>query len=155
MRRIILAIATAVLAVSALAIPGVAEAAPHHPVAVVSMTPAQREQAAMNWALTQRGKWYQYGTAGPNTYDCSGLVYAAYLHEGLALPRTTYGMLASWHLVRVSTPKRGDLAFYGSGHVEFVTSWYRQTYGAHHTGTRIGYVTWTSYYHPTMYFEVR
>ena len=38
------------------------------------------------------------------------------------MPRTTYGMLASSHLYRVYSPRRGDLAFYGSGHVEFVTA---------------------------------
>src|SRR6266567_2808676 len=55
--------------------------------------------SALNWAeANATGHWYQWGGTGPN-YDCSGLVYKAFLHEGITLPRTTYGMLGSWHLV--------------------------------------------------------
>ena len=28
--------------------------------------------------------------------------------------------------------------FYGSGHVEINTIWYHQTFGAHHSGQRVG-----------------
>ena len=73
---------------------------------------------ALNWAKTQYGKPYIYGGTGPGGYDCSGLVMMAYRHAGISLPRTTYQMLASKHLVRVAHPLKGDLAFYGSGHVE-------------------------------------
>jgi cell wall-associated NlpC family hydrolase/prophage tail gpP-like protein len=37
---------------------------------------------AINFALRQIGKWYEWGKAGPNTYDCSGLVEAAYYAAG-------------------------------------------------------------------------
>ena len=46
--------------------------------------------AVINFALAQLGKPYVYGAAGPNAYDCSGLIVAAYARIGVHLPRTTY-----------------------------------------------------------------
>ena len=93
---------------------------------------------------------------GPGGYDCSGLVYASYRYAGIRLPRTTYGMLRSWRLVRIakSNARRGDLAFFGPGHVELFDrgAW---TYGAADSGTRIGFHRMNRFWHPTMYFRVR
>ncbi len=112
--------------------------------------------AAWHWALHQRGKPYLWGGTGPRGFDCSGLVYMAYLKEGIRLPRTTYGMLDSWHLVRIPKreARRGDLAFFGPGHVELFAhgDW---TFGAEDAGTRIGFHEMSVYWHPTMYFRVR
>jgi cell wall-associated NlpC family hydrolase len=109
----------------------------------------------LDMAETRTGDWYSYGSAGPYAFDCSGLVYWASHRLGVNMPRTTYGMLASSHLYRVYSPRRGDLAFYGSGHVEFVTAWYHTTFGAQNTGTRVGWHHWNAYWHPTMYFRIR
>jgi len=83
-------------------------------------------------AETRAGDWYVYGGAGPYVFDCSGLVYWASHRLGVNMPRTTYGMLStgvsSGLLYRVSSPKRGDLAFYGTGHVEIVTAWPHTTF---------------------------
>jgi cell wall-associated NlpC family hydrolase len=109
---------------------------------------------AMNWARANTwGHWYLYGGTGPS-YDCSGLVMVAFSHAGIALPHSTYSMPGNRHLHRVYSPQRGDLAFFGTGHVEIVTAWWHQTFGAHHSGTRIGYRTWDSYYHPTAFYRV-
>ena len=121
--------------------------------ASASVSLAQRA-AVVNWAVSQAGKPYVYGAIGPNGYDCSGLVWTAYRRIRLTLPRTTYGMLGSWHLYRVSSPRRGDLAFYGSGHVEFYISW-GVTFGALHTGTRLGYHRWNAWWYPTAFYRVR
>jgi cell wall-associated NlpC family hydrolase len=111
---------------------------------------------AWRWAMRQHRKPYVYGGTGPGGFDCSGLVFAAYRSRGVHLPRTTYGMLASRHLVRIrkSKARRGDLAFFGSGHVELFDhgNW---TYGAAHSGTRIGYHRMSRWWHPTKYFRVR
>src|ERR1700757_4872308 len=48
---------------------------------------------AYKWARTQAGKPYEWGGTGPNGYDCSGLVYAAYKRLGHYFGRTTYQML--------------------------------------------------------------
>ena len=109
----------------------------------------------LDMAETRAGDWYSYGSAGPSFFDCSGLVYWASHRLGVNMPRTTYGMLSSSLLYRVYSPRRGDLAFYGTGHVEFVTSWYHTTFGAQNTGTRVGWHTWNAYWHPTMYFRIR
>ena len=113
----------------------------------------------LDMAETRTGDWYVYGGAGPSVFDCSGLVYWASHKLGVNMPRTTYGMLStgvsSGLLYQVSSPRRGDLAFYGSGHVEFVTTWYHTTFGAQNSGTRVGWHRWNAYWYPTMYFRIR
>jgi cell wall-associated NlpC family hydrolase len=110
-------------------------------------------------AETRAGDWYVYGGAGPYVFDCSGLVYWASHRLGVNMPRTTYGMLStgvsSGLLYQVWNPRRGDLAFYGTGHVEFVTAWPHTTFGAQNVGTRVGWHSWNAYWHPTMYFRIR
>jgi cell wall-associated NlpC family hydrolase len=99
----------------------------------------------LDTAESRAGDWYSYGSAGPGAFDCSGLVYWAAAQHGIDVPRTTYGMLAgSAHLVRIplADAQRGDLLFYGSGHVEFKTIWPLTSFGAHHSGTTVGWVRW-------------
>jgi cell wall-associated NlpC family hydrolase len=105
-------------------------------------------------ALRYRGDWYAWGGTGPSVFDCSGLVYRSYLNLGRALPRTTFAMLGGgYHLHYTPHPRKGMLAFYGSGHVELYVR-PGVTYGAHHSGTRVGYTHYSSYYHPTMFMWV-
>lgn len=111
---------------------------------------------AIAYAVAQLGKPYIWGGTGPHGFDCSGLVYSSYRHHGVKLPRTTGEMLGNWHLKRISKrqARRGDLAFFGTGHVELYDhgNW---TFGAARPGTRIGYHRMNAYWHPTMYFRVR
>jgi len=120
-------------------------------------TVAQRDNAALNWAETQRGHWYCWGGAGP-CFDCSGLVMWAFAHVGIALPHNTVAMVRSGKLVRTWSPRRGDLAFWGPigapYHVEFVTIWYRTTFGALHSGTRIGWHRWGPGWAPSAFYRV-
>jgi cell wall-associated NlpC family hydrolase len=111
---------------------------------------------AYDYAVAQAGKWYCWGGIGPSCYDCSGLVYEAYLSAHIDLPRTTYGMLASDKLIRISKAqaRRGDLAFYGDGHVEMVDT-RNVMFGAETTGTRIGWTKSTPYWHPTAFYRIR
>jgi murein DD-endopeptidase len=108
---------------------------------------------AYYWALSQKGHPYQWGGTGP-AYDCSGLVMMAYRHAGIRLPRTTYEMLASPLLVRVTHPHIGDLAFYGSGHVELFRKW-GYTFGAHDYGQPVSLIHYGGGWRPTMFFRVR
>jgi cell wall-associated NlpC family hydrolase len=109
---------------------------------------------AFYWARTQYRKAYEYGGTGPRGYDCSGLVMEAYKHAGIKLPRTTSGMLGSRLLVRVGRPQKGDLAFYGPGHVELYAhgDW---TFGAHAPGQIIGWIQWGPWWYPTAFYRVR
>jgi cell wall-associated NlpC family hydrolase len=122
------------------------------PQASASSTPLRLR--ALMWAEAQAGKWYCWGgTAG--CFDCSGLVYEAYLHQGVNIGRDTYAMLANRHLqwIPASARQRGDLAFYGTGHVELVTA--HGTFGALESGTQIGWHHPSGWWMPTMYFRVR
>jgi hypothetical protein len=119
--------------------------------------------AALNWAEAHAtGHWYGWGGTGPSVYDCSGLVYASMLHTNAHWPstvRTTYAMIAwLWShasVIPVSQARRGDLLFFGSGHVEFATIWYHTSFGAHHSGTTVGWSHYDPrYYGPTMAFRV-
>ena len=115
--------------------------------------------AALDWAERYAtGCWYSYGGSSCSPgYDCSGLVMEAFGHAaGIWLPHSTYAMLGSRHLHRISLSqaRRGDLMFYGSGHVEINTIWYHQTFGAHHSGQRVGWRTWSPWWHPTAAYRV-
>jgi hypothetical protein len=80
---------------------------------------------------------------------------AGYAHEHYYLPHSTYSMLASGSIYQIPARARrqGDLAFYGSGHVEFVTQ--RGTFGALESGTRIGWHRPNAWWHPTSYWRIR
>jgi cell wall-associated NlpC family hydrolase len=131
-----------------------AHAAPARP-AALTYGGSWAGNTALNWAEAHAlGHRYCWGGSGPSCYDCSGLVMRSFAHAGIALPHSTYALPGSRHLHRVYDPRRGDLAFFGSGHVEFVTIWSHTTFGAHHSGTTVGWRSWSGYYHPTMYFRV-
>lgn len=126
--------------------------------AQVAVKATPKRHTAMHYAKAQTGDPYRYGATGPSSWDCSGLVMKAYAKAGISLPRTTGGMLGSSKLVRTSSPKWGDLAFFGSGHVEFYTSGSRTkgySFGAHKSGTRVSYRPYSSYYHPTAFYHVK
>lgn len=133
-----------------------------HAVPAAATLTASRESIGnriLDKAETRAGDWYVYGGAGPRVFDCSGLVYWASHRLGVNMPRTTHGMLShgvsAGLLYRVRHPRRGDLAFYGTGHVEFVTTWAHTTFGAQDAGTRVGWHHWNAYWHPTMYYRIR
>lgn len=70
---------------------------------------------AIAFAKAQLGKPYVYGAAGPDSYDCSGLVQAAWKAAGVSLPRVTNAQFADGNKVSVSNLQPGDLVFYYSG----------------------------------------
>ena len=73
---------------------------------------------AVAFAYGQLGKPYVWGATGPASYDCSGLVQAAWASVGVAIPRTTYEQWAALPHVPMSAIQPGDLIFFdGIGHV--------------------------------------
>jgi len=80
-------------------------------------------------AQKRLGKPYKYGAVGPNSYDCSGFVYAVHKSLGITLPRTSLAQSR----IRGSKLSRselsvGDMVFFDTslkGHVN-------------HTGIYIG-----------------
>lgn len=76
---------------------------------------------ALRAALTQRGKPYVWGTAGPYSYDCSGLVVWAFATEGISLPHYTGSLWNSGMHVSRADLEPGDLIFFDAdiSHVGF------------------------------------
>ena len=74
--------------------------------------------AALQAALSKLGSPYEYGAAGPGSFDCSGLVQWAYKQAGVSVPRTSQGQAGVGTPVAQQDLKPGDIvAFYGGGHV--------------------------------------
>jgi cell wall-associated NlpC family hydrolase len=73
---------------------------------------------AVAFAFAQIGKPYQWGGTGPGSYDCSGLVQAAWAYAGIAIPRDTYEQWGALPHINSSALEPGDLLFFdGIGHV--------------------------------------
>ena len=87
------------------------------PVAYTGPTTTQADKAVA-YAYAQIGKPYQWGATGPNSFDCSGLVMAAWASAGVDIPRDTYEQWAGLPHIPVSEMEPGDLIIYdGEGHV--------------------------------------
>lgn len=66
-------------------------------------------------AKEQVGKPYVWAAAGPDKFDCSGLVQYVYQHAaGINLPRTTYDQVKVGQTVPLNQLQAGDLVFWGS-----------------------------------------
>ena len=82
------------------------------PQAVAAAAPAAARKSAMQKALGKVGSPYRYGAAGPNAFDCSGLVTWAYKSSGKSLPRTSNAMSRVGTSVSKSALQPGDLVFF-------------------------------------------
>ncbi|WP_199779865.1 C40 family peptidase [Streptomyces sp. LaPpAH-108] len=74
-----------------------------------------RAAAAVAYAYRKLGSPYVWGATGPNAFDCSGLIQAAYRSAGISLPRTTYAQINAGRRVSRSQLRPGDLVFFYSG----------------------------------------
>ena len=87
------------------------------PVAYTGPTTTQADQAVA-FAYAQLGKPYVWGATGPSSYDCSGLVQAAWSAAGVSIPRTTTEQWAGLPHIPMSDLQPGDLILYnGESHV--------------------------------------
>jgi len=66
---------------------------------------------AIAFAEAQLGKPYCWGGQGPDCYDCSGLVAAAYATAGIHIARTTYQWQQDGPQIPLSQLQPGDLLF--------------------------------------------
>jgi cell wall-associated NlpC family hydrolase len=73
--------------------------------------PSGAAAAAIAFALRQVGKPYRWGATGPDAFDCSGLVYAAYAAAGIHIARTTFGWRQDGLPVPLTQIQSGDLLF--------------------------------------------
>ncbi|MEV0638875.1 NlpC/P60 family protein [Streptomyces sp. NPDC050619] len=80
-----------------------------------SQAPNSRAAAAVSYAYAKLGSPYVWGATGPDAFDCSGLIQAAYRSAGISLPRTTYAQIDAGRRVSRSELLPGDLVFFYSG----------------------------------------
>ncbi|MET7455858.1 NlpC/P60 family protein [Streptomyces sp. NPDC005574] len=85
------------------------------PASATAGAPDSRAAAAVAYAYQKLGSPYVWGATGPDAFDCSGLVLAAYRSAGLSLPRTTYAQIDTGRRVSRSELLPGDLVFFYSG----------------------------------------
>lgn len=123
------------------------------PSADAAMTRAQRISYAVDVVRNQIGDPYSYGAAGPDRFDCSGLVYYSFRRAGFTnIPRTSRDQARFARRIPKSNMRRGDLMFFYSGsgvyHVAVFTGWSngkRRMIHAPSTGSRVHRSTpWTS-----------
>ena len=87
------------------------------PIAYAGPTGSQADEAVA-FAYDQLGKPYLWGGTGPDSYDCSGLVQAAWAAAGVSIPRTTEEQWAELPHIPMSDLEPGDLILYnGESHV--------------------------------------
>jgi cell wall-associated NlpC family hydrolase len=70
--------------------------------------------AAIAEAKRHLGAPYQWGAAGPDSYDCSGLTMVAWRAGGVSLPHYSGSQYSSTTHVPLSAIQPGDLIFYES-----------------------------------------
>lgn len=71
-----------------------------------------RQKAAVGYAVAQLGKRYVWGGKGPDVFDCSGLMLAAWATAGIGIPASTLGQVHAGHAVPdQSHLQPGDLLF--------------------------------------------
>ncbi|MEV6070909.1 C40 family peptidase [Nocardia sp. NPDC052001] len=94
------------------AIPGVE--IPAAPAPAPQVSPRQQ---VVDAAMSRLGDPYVYGAAGPNAFDCSGLVQWSYAQAGISLPRTSYDQLNAGYAISEDSLEPGDVvSFYGGSH---------------------------------------
>lgn len=82
--------------------------------------------AVLAFVQAQLGDAYVMGSTGPNAWDCSGLVQAAYRQIGVDLPRVSGDQSTAGTQVSLSNLQPGDILYWGGAG------------SAYHTGIYVG-----------------
>ncbi|MFF2846522.1 NlpC/P60 family protein [Streptomyces sp. NPDC058001] len=83
-----------------------------------------RAKAALDFAYAQLGKPYEWGSTGPDSFDCSGLTGAAWRAADVSLPRTVQQQYDAGRKVARADLQPGDIIY-----------WYNST---QHNGMYVG-----------------
>jgi len=99
------------------------------PTCTPGTTPIASGNAAVVWAEAHLGIPYVWGGTGPDGYDCSAFVQAAWAAAGVQLPRTAAAQMDGTTPIPAGSEQPGDLAFpiseitvHGAQHVELVVT---------------------------------
>ncbi|OLR90193.1 C40 family peptidase [Actinokineospora bangkokensis] len=78
--------------------------------------PTQAAGAAIQWALGQQGKPYQWGaaTTQQDSFDCSSLMVQSYRSSGIQLPRTSREQYRAGAMLPIEQAQPGDLLFWAT-----------------------------------------
>ncbi|MFH8578616.1 C40 family peptidase [Streptomyces zaomyceticus] len=79
-----------------------------------TQAPSGSAAAIVAFARAQVGDSYVTGGTGPNSWDCSGLVQAAYRQANIDLPRISYQQSSMGTSVSLSNLQPGDILYWGS-----------------------------------------
>ena len=77
-------------------------------------SPSGGAQAAIAFARAQLGEPYQWGAAGPGSWDCSGLTMGAWSAGGRSLPHYSVAQYQQSTPITAAQLQPGDLVFWGS-----------------------------------------
>ncbi|HIY40638.1 MAG TPA: C40 family peptidase [Candidatus Nocardiopsis merdipullorum] len=112
--------------------------------------------AALDFAYSKVGLPYVYGGTGPNGYDCSGLVQAAWRQAGVDLPRTTYAQAnLGTQIHDMSALQPGDIMFFSGQSHNGLYAGDGQMVHAPRTGRNIEVVGLAAYWAGQFEFAVR
>jgi len=87
---------------------------PLRPAPCPATYPGGAAGVAVKFACAQIGKPYVWGADGPDSYDCSGLVLAAWAKAGVSLPHNAAQQRRVTKTVSRGDLRPGDLVFYYS-----------------------------------------
>ena len=76
--------------------------------------PSGDAAAAVAFAAAQLGDAYRWGAAGPDSWDCSGLMMMAWRAGGISLPHSSAGQYAASTPIGAGDLRPGDLVFWGA-----------------------------------------
>jgi peptidoglycan DL-endopeptidase CwlO len=83
-----------------------------------SPPPPSQYSGVVGLAMQELGRPYSWGSAGPSTFDCSGLVMYVFAKMGVSLPHNAAAQYGYGTPVAYSDLQPGDLVFFeGLGHV--------------------------------------
>lgn len=82
------------------------------------MSSTNAADQALAYARAQIGKPYVFGATGPDSFDCSGLIFTSYKNAGITLGRTTYQQILNGTAIDKANLAIGDLVFPDAGHVQ-------------------------------------
>jgi len=83
---------------------------------------------ALEFALAQLGKPYQWGGTGPGTFDCSGLAMRAYESAGIDLPHFAAFQYQASHPLTYGELQPGDLLFWATNPSDSNTIYHEAIY---------------------------
>lgn len=83
--------------------------------AAVAAPASSQAEIAVRTALAQVGKPYQWAGAGPNAFDCSGLMMYAWQAAGVSLAHYTVSQYQETTRISEGQLQPGDLVFYDTG----------------------------------------